>query len=64
VAGSVGQPASIWALKAATTGAAIGVAEKLWRQNRRTQAIVVMVVANGMMASVAARNASVLRRQR
>jgi hypothetical protein len=63
LAGTVGQPAAVWALKAATTGAAIGAAERLWRQNRRTQAIVVLVVANGVMASVAARNMSVLRRR-
>ncbi len=61
--GAAATPASVWALKAATTGAAIGVAEKLWRQNRRTQAIVLMVVANGVMATVAAHNAAVLRRR-
>jgi hypothetical protein len=62
--GTVQQPASVWAIKAATAGAAIGVAEKLWRSNRRAQAIVVMVAANSVMATVAARNASVLRNQR
>jgi hypothetical protein len=56
-----GNPAALWAVKGGATDASIFVAERLWKSNRRAQAIAVMVVTNGMMAVVAARNASVLR---
>jgi hypothetical protein len=55
-----GNPAALWAVKGGATAASILVAERLWKQNKRGQAIAVMVVTNGMMAVVAARNASVL----
>jgi hypothetical protein len=57
-----GNAAALWAVKGGATAASILVAERLWKQNRRGQAIAVMVVTNGMMAVVAARNASVLRK--
>jgi hypothetical protein len=57
-------PAAVWMVKGGVTAASITVAERLWRQNRRASAIAVMVISNGMMAAVSARNASVLRAQR
>jgi len=62
--GVAGNPAALWAVKAGATATSIIVAERLWKQNRRVAAIVTMVAANGVMAAVAARNASVLRAQR
>lgn len=59
-----GSPAAIWAVKGGVTIASITVAERLWRQHRRGSAIAVMVISNGMMAVVAARNASVIRQLR
>jgi hypothetical protein len=57
-------PAAVWAVKGATAFASIYVAECLWRQHRRGQAIVLMVVSTGIMAAVAANNALVIRRER
>jgi hypothetical protein len=37
------------------------IAERLWKHNNKAGAIAVMLATNGMMATVAARNASVLR---
>jgi len=56
-------PAAVWAVKGVTTFASIYAAERLWRQHRRGQAVVLMVVSNGIMAAVAANNAAVIRRQ-
>jgi hypothetical protein len=56
-------PAAVWTVKGATAFASIYVAERLWRQHRRGQAIVLMVVSNGIMAAVAANNAAIIRRQ-
>jgi hypothetical protein len=58
--GVAGNTPAVWAVKAASTAASIWFAERLWKTNR-VGAIVTMVVVNGMMASVAARNASVLK---
>jgi len=52
----------MWAIKGGVTVASILVAERLWRQNRRPAAVALMVISNGLMAVVAAQNASVLRR--
>ena len=60
--GVVGTPA-FWALKAATTAGAVVAAEHLWKTNK-AGAIAVMIIANGVTAAVAARNASVLKQQR
>jgi hypothetical protein len=57
--GVAGNSAAFWAVKAGSTAASIWFAERLWKNNR-VGAIVTMAVANGVMASVAARNASVL----
>ena len=59
-----GQPVALWTVKAATTAASIYLAEQMWRQHHRTRAVVIMAVANGVMAAVAARNASVIASQR
>ncbi|HEV3056780.1 MAG TPA: DUF5658 family protein [Vicinamibacterales bacterium] len=53
-------PAGMWALKGGLTAASIVAAEHLWKQRRRGEAIALMVVANGIMAGVAARNAAVV----
>lgn len=58
--GVAGNKAAMWAVKAGTTAASIWLAERMWKRNR-VGAIVTMVTMNGMMASVAARNASVLK---
>lgn len=62
--GMVGNPAAFLAVKGATTVTTIYVAERLWRQQRRGAAIALVAVVNGMMAVVAAHNASVLGAQR
>ena len=59
-----GNPAAMWIVKGGVTAASIYAAERLWKQNRRVAAIATMVATNGLMAMVAARNASVLRAQR
>jgi hypothetical protein len=58
-----GNPAAMLAVKGGVTAASIFMAERLWKQNRRTAAIVTMIATNGLMAAVAARNASVLHAQ-
>jgi hypothetical protein len=57
-------PAAFWAVKGGLTVVNIYVAERLWKKGRRGQAIAMMLVSNGLMVAVAARNASVLRAQR
>ena len=57
-------PAALWAVKGGTAFVSIYVAERLWRGHHRGQAIALMVVSNGMMAAVAASNASIIRAQR
>jgi hypothetical protein len=61
MAGVAGNSGAVWAVKAGTTMASIYAAERLWRRHRRTEAIVMMVAANGVMAMVAVSNASVIR---
>jgi hypothetical protein len=61
VGGLAKQPAAFWTVKALSTVTTIYFAEQLWRQNKRKQAIVTMVVANAVMGAVAARNMSVLK---
>ena len=57
-------PAALWAVKSGTAFMSIYVAERLWRGHHRGQAIAMMVVSNGIMAAVAASNASIIRSQR
>ena len=61
---AAGNPMAMIAIKGGVTAASIFMAERLWKQNRRTAAIVTMIATNGLMAAIAARNASVLRTQR
>jgi len=53
--------ASLWAVKGATAFVSIYVAERLWRQNHRGQAIALMIISNALMVGVAANNASIVR---
>lgn len=57
-------PVALWAAKGGAAFASIYVAERLWRGNRRGQAIAVMLASNAILVAVAARNTSVLRAQR
>jgi hypothetical protein len=57
-------PAMFVALKAGVTAASIMSAERMWKDDHRVGAVVMMIVSNGMMAAVAAHNASVLQRVR
>jgi hypothetical protein len=61
VAGVASNAGAMWALKASATMTSVYVAERLWRRQRRVEAIVTMVAVNGMMAMVATHNASVMR---
>jgi hypothetical protein len=56
---SVRSRAAFIGIKAATTAGSIFAAERLWRDHHRVGAIALMAVSNGMMAIVAAHNASV-----
>jgi len=60
VGGLASKPAAFWAVKAGSTALTIVLAEQLWRKHHRGEAVVVMVMANGLMAYVAARNAGTL----
>ena len=60
---AVGNPAMFWTVKAAATVAPMLAAERLWKKNK-VAAIAVMAVSNGVMAAVAAHNASVMKSQR
>jgi hypothetical protein len=60
VGGLASQPAAFWTVKALSTATSIYFAEKLWREHKRGQAIMTMVVANAVMGAVAARNAQIL----
>jgi hypothetical protein len=54
-------PPALWAVKGAATAGAIYLSERLWRHGHRGEAIATMVVSNGILVGVTARNASVLR---
>ena len=60
MAGVSKSPAAMWAVKAGVTTAAIVASEKLWKSRRRGQAVILMAIANGVMAGVALHNASVI----
>jgi hypothetical protein len=61
LAGAASQPTAMLAVKVGATSASIYAAEHLWREHRRMQAVATMIAVNGMMAVVAAHNASVMR---
>jgi len=58
--GVAGNRAMLWAVKGGATAGSIVIAERLWKNNKKGQAIAVMLATNGMMAAVSVRNASVL----
>jgi CheY-like chemotaxis protein len=60
VGGLAKQPVAFWTLKALSTVTTIYFTEQLWRQHKRRQAIMTMVVANAVMGAVAARNAQIV----
>jgi hypothetical protein len=60
VGGLASQPAAFWAVKAASTATSIWLAEQLWPQHPR-RAVVLMIIADGVMTAVAARNTMILR---
>jgi hypothetical protein len=62
--GLAANPSALWAVKGGATLVSIYMAERLWRQDRRGQAVALMVITNGLMAAVALNNASVLRGQK
>jgi len=62
--GITSSPPAFVAVKAGATAASIMGAERLWKDNHRTAAVMIMVASNGLMAVVAAHNSSVLRRAR
>jgi hypothetical protein len=59
--GVVSNRAMLWAVKGGVTAGSVILAERMWRKNNKVGAIAVMAVSNGMMAVVAARNASVIK---
>ena|SRR5579884_2345632 len=61
VGGLAANPAAFWSVKAATTAVTIFFAETSWRSHHPTEAVVLMVVANGVMAAVAVRNTAAIR---
>jgi Domain of unknown function (DUF5658) len=61
--GVVGNKATFWAMKAATTAVPMVIASRMWKRNK-AGAIATLVIANGVSAMVAARNASVLKQTR
>jgi Domain of unknown function (DUF5658) len=54
------QPGAVWAIKAGATIGAIYAAERLWKGHRHAEAIATMIAVNGIMASVAIHNRSIL----
>jgi len=60
--GLTSSPPAFVAVKAGATAASIMGAERLWKDNHRTAAVMVMVASNGLMAVVAVHNSAVLRK--
>jgi hypothetical protein len=56
-----GNPMLFIGVKAAVAATSIMAAEKMWKNHNRVGAIIVMAASNGLMAIVAAHNASVIR---
>jgi hypothetical protein len=64
VGGLASKPVAFWAVKAGSTALTFLVAEQLWRNHHRREAVAAMIISNGLMAYVAANNASTLRATR
>ena len=64
VGGLASRPVAFWAVKAGSTVLTFAVAEQLWRNHHRREAVAAMIISNGLMAYVAANNASTLRATR
>src|SRR5262245_34674036 len=58
--GAVRNPAAFWIVKGGVAAFSIAVSERVWRHHRG-RAVATMLVTNGVMAAVAARNVAVLR---
>jgi hypothetical protein len=63
MAGAAGDTTGMVVMKTVSTATTIVLVERLWHRNRAA-AIVTMIVANGLMAAVAANNARVLHQTR
>jgi len=59
----VGNPALFYGVKAVATVAPMLAAERMWKTNK-ARAVAIMLMSNGVMAAVAAHNASVLSHKR
>ena len=57
-----GDPVAFIAVKAGLTAASFVGAERLWKDNHRVSAVVLMVASNAMMVVVTAHNNAVLQR--
>jgi len=56
------QSGTFAAVKVGISAATIATAEVLWRRGRRRDAVLLMIISNGVMVGVAANNAHVLHR--
>ena len=55
-----GNGVAMVAFKSGMAAVSIAVSERLWRRNQRSRAVMVMLLTNGILAAVTARNAQVL----
>jgi uncharacterized protein DUF5658 len=62
--GVASHSAALWSVKAGSTAVSLFLAERLRRNGHRRQALALMIVANSLMATVAAHNARVIRQGR
>jgi len=60
IRGVTSNPGAFWSLKAAAAAGPILVAERMWRNNHRVSAVVLMIAVNGIATAVAVNNARVL----
>jgi uncharacterized protein DUF5658 len=54
------RPVAFWTVKALSTATSIVLTERLWRRQHRKEAVVLMIITDGMMTAVGARNAAIL----
>jgi hypothetical protein len=62
--GVASHSAALWSVKAGSTAVSLFLAERLRRNGHRRQALAVMIIANSLMATVAANNARAIRQGR